>query len=195
MNKKGKTSSKDITRSPYFTAAMLLVVILGIIAIIVLYMLDINKTKAELVEVRASYAENINQVSYLEELRAKSEEAEQKLAYYEGILPESLGDAYLLEENLIKTCGNFNLEVSVPEDVTQMQFSTAETTYYFNVTGEYRDIISFMQYITTLTQIHRIDKFSMTKNNDGAYVSDISITVLSVNGADGLDKTELSNKK
>lgn len=186
MKKKGKTSTKDITSSPYFTAAMMLVVIFLIIGIIVWYILDINATKQDLVAVRQSYADNVNQVKYLEELRAKSEEAEAKLEYYKGILPEELGDAYVLEENLKELCEGFGLEVTAADDIIQLPSHTQETTYTLTVKGEYENIISFCDYISKLTQIHRIDSFSLSKDEKGNYVSTIAVTVLSQDGATGV---------
>lgn len=185
--KKGKTSTKDITSSPYFTAVMLLIVIFMVIGVIVWYILDINSTKQELVEVRKSYVDNVNQVKYLEELRAKSEEAEAKLKYYEGILPEELGDAYVLEENLKSLCESFGLEVTAAEDIIQLPSHTQETTYTMTVKGEYGNIISLCEYISKLTQIHRIDSFTLNKDEKGNYISTIGITVLSQNGATGVN--------
>lgn len=194
MKKKGKTSTKDITSSPYFTAAMMLVAIFLIIGVIVWYILDINTTKQELVEVRHSYADNVNQVKYLEELRAKSEEAEAKLEYYEGILPEELGDAYVLEENLKELCEGFGLKVTAAEDIIQLPSHTQETTYTLTVTGGYTNIMSFCEYISKLTQIHRLDSFTLSKDEKDGYTSTLAITVLSQNGATGVSLADAVTK-
>lgn len=183
---KKKKSQTDIKSSPYAVAALLLLAIFVAIGVIVWLVLDIENTKEEIKEVRASYAENISTVSYLEELRAKSEEAEQKLAYYEGILPADVGDAYVLEEKLVNTMKNFNLTVTASEDVSQSLFNTQETLFTFTVEGKYSDIMSFMQYISNLTQIHRFDSLTLSKNDKGDYIADMKIAVLSQNGATGV---------
>ena len=183
-NKKGK---KDITGSPYFVAGMLVFVIVLVIAAICYFIIDISNVKKEIVETNKLYEQNIREMAILEELRAQSEKAEQQLAIYEGILPADLGDVYILQENVVKTCENFGLEV-VTIDVTQMPAQTQETTFTFNVKGSFSNIYDYLRYISNLEQMHRFDALSLKKSTDKGvgYEATISLTVLSQNGAQGV---------
>lgn len=179
-----KIDFKDIKNSPYTTAAVLVLVILLVIAAISYLVYDIVQTKEQIVVVRASYEENLKEIAVLEELRAQSEKAEQQLEVYKGILPDDLGDVYILQEDQIRTCENFGLEV-VSVEVTQIPAQTQETTFVFNVKGTFENIHSYMSYMSTLEQIHRFDTITMTKSGD-TYEATITLAVLSTNGAEGI---------
>lgn len=179
-----KIDFKDIKNSPYTTAAVLVLVILLVIAAISYLVYDIVQTKEQIVVVRASYEENLKEIAVLEELRAQSEKAEQQLEVYKGILPDDLGDVYILQEDQIKICENFGLEV-VSVEVTQIPAQTQETTFVFNVKGTFENIHSYMSYMSTLEQIHRFDTITMTKSED-TYEATITLAVLSTNGAEGI---------
>ena len=179
-----KIDLKDIKSSPYTTAVILGLVIALVIAAIAFLVSDIIKTKEEIVQVRISYQENLKEIAILEELRAQSEKAEQQLEIYKGILPDELGDVYILQEDVIATCKNFGLELSTIA-VTQLPAQTQETTFVFNAKGTFENIHSYMSYISTLEQIHRFDAVSLVKSGD-MYEATISLTILSQNGAEGV---------
>ena len=179
-----KIDFKDIKNSPYATAAVLVLVILLVIAAISYLVYDIVQTKEQIVVVRASYEENLKEIAVLEELRAQSEKAEQQLEVYKGILPDDLGDVYILQEDQIRICENFGLEV-INVEVTQIPAQTQETTFVFNVKGTFENIHSYMSYMSTLEQIHRFDTITMTKSGD-TYEATITLAVLSTNGAEGI---------
>ena len=175
---------EDIKNSPYTTAVILVLIILLVIAGISFLIYDIVQTKEEIVEVRASYQENLKEIAILEELRAQSEKAEQQLEVYKGILPDELGDVYMLQEDVVATCKNFGLELSAIE-VTQVPAQTQETVFVFNAKGTFENIHSYMSYISTLEQIHRFDAISLVKSGD-EYEATISLAILSQNGATGV---------
>lgn len=175
---------EDIKNSPYTIAVILVLVILLVIAGISFLVYDIVQTKNEIVQVRASYEENLKEIAVLEELRAQSEKAEAQLEVYKGILPDELGDVYLLQEDVVATCENFGLELSAIE-VTQVPAQTQETTFVFNAKGTFENIHSYMAYISTLEQIHRFDAISLVKTGD-EYEATISLAILSQNGAEGV---------
>ena len=182
-----KINTKDITGSPYFVAGLLVLVIALVVAGIAFFIVDITKTKAKIVEAREEYALNIKEIAILEELRAQSEKAEQQLEVYKGILPDGLGDVYILQEDVIKTCKNFGLKVTSIE-VTQVPAETQETIFVFNVSGSFSGIYEYMKYVSNLEQMHRIDALSITKTNDNntQYAATISLAVLSQDGAEGI---------
>ncbi len=183
---KGKNIDlKDIKNSPYVTAIILVLIILLVIGGIAFLIYDIIQTKNEIVEVRASYQENLKEIAILEELRAQSEKAEQQLEVYKGILPDGLGDVYLLQEEVVATCENFGLELSAIE-VTQVPQQTQETVFVFNAKGTFENIHSYMSYISTLEQIHRFDAISLVKSEKDVYEATISLAILSQNGAEGV---------
>ena len=175
---------EDIKNSPYTTAVILVLIILLVIAGIAFLIYDIVQTKQEIVEVRASYQENLKEIAILEELRAQSEKAEQQLEVYKGILPDELGDVYMLQEDVVATCKNFGLELSAIE-VTQVPAQTQETIFVFNAKGTFENIHSYMSYISTLEQVHRFDAISLVKTGDD-YEATISLAILSQNGATGV---------
>lgn len=183
---KGKNIDlKDIKNSPYTVAVILVLVILLVIAGIAFLIYDIVQTKDEIVAVRASYQENLKEIAILEELRAQSEKAEQQLEVYKGILPDGLGDVYMLQEEVVATCENFGLELSAIE-VTQVPQQTQETVFVFNAKGTFENIHSYMSYISTLEQIHRFDAISLVKTDKDLYEATISLAILSQNGAEGV---------
>lgn len=175
---------EDIKNSPYTSAVILALIILLVIAGIAFLIYDIVQTKQEIVEVRASYQENLKEIAILEELRAQSKKAEQQLEVYKGILPDELGDVYMLQEDVVATCKNFGLELSAIE-VTQVPAQTQETIFVFNAKGTFENIHSYMSYISTLEQVHRFDAISLVKTGDD-YEATISLAILSQNGATGV---------
>lgn len=183
---------EDIKNSPYTTAVILALIIALVIAGIAFLINDIVKTKEEIVKVRISYQENLKEIAILEELRAQSEKAEQQLEIYKGILPDELGDVYILQEDVVATCKNFGLELSTIE-VTQVPAQTQETTFVFNAKGTFENIHSYMSYISTLEQIHRFDAISLVKSAEG-YEATISLTILSQNGAEGVLGAVIDNQ-
>ena len=179
-----KIDFKDIKNSPYTVAVALVLVILLVIAAAAYLIYDITQIKTQIVDVRASYEANLKEIAVLEELRAQSEKAEQQLEVYKGILPDDLGDVYILQENQIKICENFGLEVTSVE-VTQVPALTQETTFVFNVKGTFENIHSYMTYMSTLEQIHRFDTITLVKSGD-SYEATLSLVLLSQNGATGV---------
>ena len=180
-----KINLEDIKKSPYTSAVALFLVMLLIIAAIVYFIVGIFDTKEEIVAVRESYKKNLQEIAILEELRSQSKKAEAQLEVYKGILPDNLGDVYILQEDVIKTCENFGLEVADIE-VTQVPAQTQETTFVFNVSGAFENIHSYMAYISSLEQMHRFDAVSLTKEDKNKYTATISLAILSQNGVDGV---------
>lgn len=180
-----KINLDDIKNSPYTSAVALILVMLLIVAAIAYLIVGIFNTKDEIVAVRESYKKNLQEIAILEELRAQSEKAEAQLEVYKGILPDGLGDVYILQEEVIKTCENFGLEVTDIE-VTQAPAQTQETTFVFNVSGAFENIHSYMAHISSLEQMHRFDAVSLTKADNDKYAATISLAILSQNGADGV---------
>ena len=183
---KGKNIDlNEIKNSPYTTAVALVLVIVLVIAAIAFIISGIVETKKEIVEVRASYEENLKEIAILEELRAQSEKAEAQLEVYKGILPDGLGDVYVLQEDVVTTCRNFGLEVSAME-VTQVPAQTQETVFVFNVEGRFTDIHNYLAYVSSLEQLHRFDAISLKKASGDNYAATISLAILSQNGAEGV---------
>lgn len=182
-----KIDTKEITNSPYFITGVLVLVILLVIGGIVYFMIDINNVKEDIVETRLQYQENIREIAILEELRAQSEKAEEQLEMYKGILPDGLGDIYVLEEDVVATCENFGLTVKSVQ-VNQVAAQTQETTFELSVEGSFFNIHSYMAYMSELEQMHRFDSISLARNvsDTSIYVANITLVVLSQNGAEGI---------
>lgn len=180
-----KINFDDIKHSPYTSAVGLGLVMLLVIAIIIYFILGIFQTKDDIVATRESYKKNLQEIAILEELRAQSEKAEAQLEVYKGILPDELGDVYILQEDIIETCKNFGLTVSSIE-VTQVPAETQETVFVFNVSGTFENLHSYMAYISELEQMHRFDAVSIIKGEKDKYNATLSLAILSQNGAEGV---------
>ncbi len=180
-----KINLDDIKHSPYASAVGLGLVMLLVVAVIVYFILGIFQTKDDIVATRESYKKNLQEIAILEELRAQSEKAEAQLEVYKGILPDDLGDVYMLQEDVVEACESFGLTVSTIE-VTQVPAQTQETIFVFTVLGTFENLYDYMAYISELEQIHRFDAISITKAEDDKYNATISLAILSQNGAEGV---------
>lgn len=180
-----KINLDDIKNSPYTSAVGLGLVMLLVIAIIAYFIFGIFQTKENIVAVRESYKKNLQEIAILEELRAQSEKAEAQLEVYKGILPDGLGDVYILQEEVVKTCKNFGLTVSTIE-VTQVPAQTQETIFVYNVSGTFENLHSYMAYISELEHMHRFDAVSIVKGDGDKYNATLSLAILSQNGAEGV---------
>ncbi len=175
---------KDLTSSPYFVIGIMSFVCVAILVAIVFIMLDVKKTKQEIVEQRQFYQQNLNEVALLEELKVKSEAAQKKLEECKDILPDKLGDVFVLQENVIEKCGEFGLDVLTIDQTVAMN-ETNEVVFTISVVGSFENIYNFMNYYSNLEQIHRFDSISLTRGEDGSYSATLSLAILSEQGAEG----------
>lgn len=173
---------KDLKNSPIFTVVILVLVILLLIGGIVFFTLDIGNIKKDIVSAKESYVLNLKEVETLEKLRDASKKAEEQLKVYDGILPNELGDAYVLEEQMVKGMQNFGLTVN-SSSISQAQSATMETSFAVNVTGTFANIHGYMNYIASQKQIQRLDRCTLSANGNGTYTADLTVTVLSESGA------------
>lgn len=180
-----KINFDDIKNSPYTSAVALVLVMLLVVAGNIYFIIGILDTKDKIVETRESYKKNLQEIAVLEEMRAQSEKAEAQLEVYKGILPDELGDIYILQEEVVATCRSFGLEVSTIE-ATQVPAQTQETVFVFNVQGTFANLYNYMAYISELEQMHRFDAVSINKGEGDKYAATISLAILSQNGADGV---------
>lgn len=187
MNKSlNEISFKEIKESPYFLLAGFVLLILLVVGALGFCVYSILGVKAEYVETRESYKTHLEEIATLEELKAQSQKAEQQLEVYKEVLPDDLGDVYILAENFEKTCTNFNLSVVEFQQPTEEAYDTKETVFVVGVKGSFTNIMSFMQYVSTLRQIHRIDSINLTVSDDSEYTAKLTIVYLSQNGATGV---------
>ena len=63
---------------------------------------------------------------------------------------------------------------------------TEETIINMSVEGTFTNIVLFMQYVSTLRQIHRIDAISLTSDGNSLYTAKMTIVHLSQDGATGI---------
>ncbi len=180
-----KIDFNEIKNSPYAPAVGLVLVMLFCIAITAYFIVNIVDTKEQIVSVRESYQKNLQEIAVLEELRAQSEKAEAQLEVYKGILPDELGDVYILQEDVVATCKNFGLEVTQIA-VTQVPAQTQETTFVMNVKGTFNNIYSYMAHMSSLEQVHRFDAASLVRVDATTYEATLTLVILSQNGAEGV---------
>jgi Tfp pilus assembly protein PilO len=176
----------DLKESPAFIAGCFIFVMVLIVALISFLIYTILGVKADLVETRQSYQTHLQEIATLEELRAQSQKAEEQLSAYKEVLPDSLGDIYLHAEGTEELCRNFGLKLVSFQDPVEESSDTKETIFKLNVEGSFENIAMFMQYVSTLRQIHRIDSISLKSTGAGVYTADLTIAILSQDGSTGL---------
>ncbi len=179
-----KIEIKDITSSPFFVIGLMAFVCVFIAAIAVTLILDINTTKQEIIDARAIYEENVREVALLEELKVKSEAAEEQLEACKDILPDSLGDVYLLEEDVLAKCKLFGLKVEAIQQAVAVN-ETNEVVFAITAVGSYENIYNYMNYYTNLEQVHRFDSISLTRISEKEYRAALSLSFLSDEGSAG----------
>lgn len=179
-----KIELKDITSNPLVVIGIMSFVCVLLVVGIVFLMLDIDSTKQEIKDVRTIYEANVREVALLEELKIKSEAAEAQLEACNNILPEKLGDVYLLEEEVIEKCKLFGLDVvSISHAVAVNE--TQEVVFTISATASYGAIYDYMNYYSNLEQVHRFDSISLARNTDGTYNTNFALAFLSEQGAEG----------
>ncbi len=187
MNKDLKEISfSELKESPYFILTCFVLVILLVIGGLGFGIYTIFDTKAELVATRESYQTHLQEIATLEELRAQSQKAEEQLSVYKEVLPDSLGDVYILSENVEKICENFGLKIVEFQAPTEETSDTKETILNMSVEGTFTNIVLFMQYVSTLRQIHRVDAISLSADDNSVYTAKMTIVHLSQDGATGV---------
>ncbi|MBQ6935598.1 MAG: type 4a pilus biogenesis protein PilO [Clostridia bacterium] len=179
-------SFNELKESPYFVLTCYILVILLVLGGIGFGIFTIFDTKAELVSTRESYATHLQEIATLEELRAQSQKAEEQLSVYKEVLPDNLGDVYILSENVEKVCENFGLKIVEFQAPVEETSDTKETILNLSVEGSFSNIVLFMQYVSTLRQIHRIDAISLTADDTSLYTARLTIVHLSQDGATGI---------
>lgn len=184
--KKKNIELKDITASPYFVAALMVLLIGLCVTALVFFVLDIKETKEQIVEARQLYADNVREYAVLEELKAKSEAAEKQLEECKGILPDSLGDVYLLQEDVVEKCTNFGLTVTTVDYVVTTN-ETQEVVFTISASGSFTNIYNVMNYYTNLEQQHRFDSVVLKKDSStGNYNTVFTLAILSEQGVEGV---------
>ena len=177
---------EDLKENPAFILGCFIFAILVIVGLIAFSIYSILGLKADLVETRQSYQTHLQEIATLEELRAQSQKAEEQLSAYKEVLPDSLGDIYLHAEGTEQLCNNFGLKLISFQDPVEESTDTKETIFKINVEGSFENIAMFMQYVSTLRQIHRIDSISLKSTEAGVYTADLTIAILSQDGSTGL---------
>ncbi len=187
MNKNlNEITFSELKESPYFILTCYILVILLVMGGIGFGIFTIFNTKADLVATRESYQSHLQEIATLEELRAQSQKAEEQLSVYKEVLPDSLGDVYILSENVEKVCENFGLTIVEFQTPVEESSDTKETVLNLSVEGSFTNIVLFMQYVSTLRQIHRIDAVSLSADDNSLYTAKMTIVHLSQDGATGI---------
>jgi Tfp pilus assembly protein PilO len=176
----------ELKESPYFVLTCYILVILLVMGGIGFGIFTIFNTKADLVATRESYQSHLQEIATLEELRAQSQKAEEQLSVYKEVLPDSLGDVYILSENVEKVCENFGITIVEFQTPVEETSDTKETILNLSVEGSFTNIVLFMQYVSTLRQIHRVDSISLTSDGNSVYTAKMTIVHLSQDGATGV---------
>lgn len=179
-----KIEIKDITSNPYFVIGIMVFVCVLITVAMVFIIIDVDKTKDEIIDARKMYEQNVKEVALLEELKVKSEAAQEQLEACNNILPESLGDVFILQENVLEKCKLFGLNVSTIDQAVAVN-ETQEIVFTISATASFSDIYDFMNYYSNLEQVHRFDSITLARNVDGTYNVTLSLVFLAEQGADG----------
>lgn len=177
---------EDLKESPAFILGCFIFAALVVVGLIAFSIYSIIGIKADLVTTRQSYQTHLQEIATLKELRAQSQKAEEQLSAYKEVLPDSLGDIYLHAEGTEELCRNFGLKIVSFQDPVEEAADTKETKFSMSVEGSFSNIVLFMQYVSTLRQIHRIDSINLKTTDAGVYTADLTIAILSQDGSTGL---------
>lgn len=183
--KKKQLDTKDLTSSPYFVAALMGVCIALAIAGLVFFIININNTKNQITEARRLYIANEQEVDVLAELKKKSEEAYAQIEEFDNLLPQSLGNAYELRDNVLTKFTNFGLNVTAIDFIT-VKNETHEIVFTISCTGSFESIYNVMNHYSNIEQIHRIDSLSITKDSADDYTAVITLAILSEQPVEGV---------
>ena len=146
--------------------------------------MDINTTKKDITDARALYEENVKEVALLEELKIKSEAAQQQLEECKNILPDNLGDVFILQENVLEKCKLFGLDVTnISQTIASNE--TQEVVFTIEATASFQSIYDLMNYYTNLEQVHRFDSLMLSRNDGGEYTTTFTLAFLAEQGAEG----------
>lgn len=176
---------KDITASPYFVAALMGICIALTVAALVFFIIDINKTKNEITAARRLNIACQQDEALLDKLKIESENASARLEECENILPQSLGNAYEVQEDVIVKCESFGLDVTAIE-FTTVTNETNEIVFTITCTGSFESIYNTMNYYSNLEQVHRIDSLNLTKDSQGNYTAVMTLAILSEEAVSGV---------
>ena len=183
--KKKQLDTKDLTSSPYFVAALMGVCIALAVAGLVFFIININNTKNQITEARRLYIANEQEVDVLAELKKKSEEAYAQIEEFDNLLPQSLGNAYELRDNVLTKFTNFGLNVTAIDFIT-VKNETHEIVFTISCTGSFESIYNVMNHYSNIEQIHRIDSLSITKDSADDYTAVITLAILSEQPVEGV---------
>lgn len=183
--KKKQLDTKDLTSSPYFVAALMGVCIALAIAGLVFFIININNTKNQITEARRLYIANEQEVDVLAGLKKKSEEAYAQIEEFDNLLPQSLGNAYELRDNVLTKFTNFGLNVTAIDFIT-VKNETHEIVFTISCTGSFESIYNVMNHYSNIEQIHRIDSLSITKDSADDYTAVITLAILSEQPVEGV---------
>ena len=176
---------KDITSSPYFVAALMGICIALTIAALVFFILDINKTKKDITAARQLNVACENDANILGKLKEESDQASARLEECESILPQSLGNAYELQEDVTYKFESFGASVTAIEFITTKN-ETNEIVFTITCSGSFESIYNVMNYYSNIEQVHRIDSLNLTKDSEGIYSAVITLAILSEEPVDGV---------
>lgn len=179
-----KIEVKDITSNPFFVIGIMIFVCVLITVAMVFIIMDVDKTKDEIIDARKMYEQNVKEVALLEELKVKSEAAQEQLEACNSILPESLGDVFILQEDVLEKCKLFGLNVATIDQTVAVN-ETQEIIFTISATASFSDIYDFMNYYSNLEQVHRFDSITLARSADGTYNVTLSLVFLAEQGADG----------
>ncbi len=157
----------DIKDSPVFISIIILMFILAILALSVYFILDIFKIKDNIVAVREEYNKNCEQIVYLQQVRSQYD----ILAVEKSMLDEKLPpteDIYVVMQNYYTLCGEYNLDVETMEIPQISATYTTETKISLTVNGTYNNIIAFIDHISDLKAIHRIEQVVIEDGEGGS---------------------------
>jgi hypothetical protein len=155
------------------------------IAGLVFFILQINTTKNQITEARRLYIANEQEVDVLAELKKKSEEAYAQIEEFDNLLPQSLGNAYELRDNVLTKFTNFGLNVTAIDFIT-VKNETHEIVFTISCTGSFESIYNVMNHYSNIEQIHRIDSLSVTKDSANEYTAVITLAILSEQAVEGV---------
>ncbi len=157
----------DIKDSPILISVVLILFILAIMACSAYFIIDIFKIKDNIAAQQEEYQKSCEQIVYLQQVRSQNASLVAQKDIMDKMLPPT-EDVYLVMQNYYTICDSYNVDVVSMETPEISSQYTTETKITLTLDGTYNNIISFLEHISNLQELHRIDQLVIEDGEEDA---------------------------
>ncbi|NLA76522.1 MAG: hypothetical protein GX851_01600 [Clostridiales bacterium] len=177
---KGKSSKKstNIMDDPKVVVILLSVIIVVVIALSAYNIKQIQAKSILVKEQEVALEETQKRANYLNQLKVNAPTFLKMEEEYKLMMPESFSSEYEVMDSVCAYAAQYGLALNSVDAPVVSQSTAKEFTLTLSVSGEYRNIINFCNYLTYgQKQIYRIDGFTMDRGSTDAFSREATIVV------------------